>query len=193
MPPGASRVTPSHEFALTIQSMQVDNQLSNAAFPVMLCRHDSGANLTAMGTRTAQTGLLKAAQRQWEQQAQGPPMLELRMERLLPPSVLQQHDALVFLKCVSLPVHHLWACRQDVSKSDGSAAVMTAMMMPLCLSMIMTTVAARIDARHAADCMRNVVAHMLDVLCHVLSAAQMLPDTQPPTHHSVFAGRCTSP
>ena len=82
--------------------MQVDNQLSNAAFPVMLCRHDSGANLTAMGTRTAQTGLLKAAQRQWEQQAQGPPLLEFRLERLLPPSMARHGDRSVFLKCAAV-------------------------------------------------------------------------------------------
>jgi hypothetical protein len=94
---------PRDEISLSIQSIQMDNQLSNAAFPVMLCRRDLNIAGSALETRQ-NTGMLKAAQRQWEQQAQGPPLVQVQIERLHDSALGSEGDGNVFLKCA--PASH---------------------------------------------------------------------------------------
>ena len=95
--------TPRIDVTLSIQSIQMDNQLSNAAFPVMLCRRD----LTSASSADSRggNGLLKAAQRQWEQQAQGPPLVQVHIERLLQHTTNNSdndgNDGNVFLRFVT--------------------------------------------------------------------------------------------
>jgi hypothetical protein len=78
----------------------MDNQLPNAAFPVMLCRRDCQER--AENADTTKAGLLKAAQRRWELQAKGPPLVQLAVERVMQSSysAARLDDGNVFLKCV---------------------------------------------------------------------------------------------
>lgn len=86
------------QLSVSIQNIQMDNQLSNAAFPVMLCRRDS--HELSENVYTKKAGLLKAAQRQWELQAKGPPLVQLLVERVMQSSysAARLDDGDVFLR-----------------------------------------------------------------------------------------------
>lgn len=70
------------EIIASVQSVQIDNQLASACYPVMLSRRDALFQ-SDVSRLPAGAGLLKAAERQREQQALGPPQVRLRIEREL--------------------------------------------------------------------------------------------------------------
>lgn len=110
------------DVSLSIQNVQMDNQLSNASFPVMLCRRDISSTCAAAGPASPAC-LLKAAQRQWEQQAQGPPLVQVHVERLLQhKSSSLQADGNVFLKCGTLATHCLSCVHDKVALFRGVGA-----------------------------------------------------------------------
>jgi hypothetical protein len=127
----------SSDFSLSIQNVQMDNQLSNASFPVMLCRRDISSTGAAAGTASP-AYLLKAAQRQWEQQAQGPPLVQVHVERLLRHTASScQADGNVFLKCVTLTSSCLSCFHEKSASFRGSAACRSRLVwyfVALCLS-----------------------------------------------------------
>ena len=72
-----NRGTPcTSELSMSVQNLQVDNQLLNASMPVVVCRRQRIVN-------DKRTGILKAAQREFERQSQGDPLLTVQCTRIL--------------------------------------------------------------------------------------------------------------
>ena len=112
---------PACTIAASLQNLQIDNQLSSATFPVVLCRRNVDDGSTVARDAPRRGGhLLKAAQRAWEAQAQGPPLLQLHVERLLQPTT-DCSDGNVFLKCAS-PQTADWVLRACRNKKCSSGS-----------------------------------------------------------------------
>jgi hypothetical protein len=75
----AYKVQRKSMLAITLQNFQVDNQLLTASMPVVICRRER----MAVGKGGGNQGLLKAAQREFERQRQGAPLLTMQCSRNL--------------------------------------------------------------------------------------------------------------
>lgn len=64
------------ELTLSVQNLQVDNQLVSASMPVVVCRRQRVSNVE-------RSGILKAAQRDFERQCQGDPLFTMQCTRVL--------------------------------------------------------------------------------------------------------------
>lgn len=64
------------ELSVSVQNLQVDNQLLNASMPVVVCRRQRMIN-------DKRAGILKAAQRDFERQSQGDPLFRMQCTRFL--------------------------------------------------------------------------------------------------------------
>lgn len=85
-----------HDLLASVQSIQIDNQLASAVYPVLLSRREHIV-ASAVARVATGAGLLKAAERQREQQALGPPQVLMRLERDL--SAAGASDDSIIIKC----------------------------------------------------------------------------------------------
>eukprot|EP00892_Ulva_mutabilis_P007518 jgi/Ulvmu1/5138/UM021_0155.1 len=105
------KTTPcTSELSISVQNLQIDNQLLNASAPVVVCRRQRILN-------DKRAGILKAAQRDFERQSQGDPLFTLHCIRSLSDHNGPIRDS-VIIRNLTIHLEPLEVCLEEAFMDD---------------------------------------------------------------------------